>query len=140
MVCFSETRCRSQAGFVEGMHRLICSNDESAVSSLSGVIILIHNQWIGAIKRTICLHDRVMAIDLRISQRIIRFITVNLSNSGISKGSYRIRIASDMQWLWFEISIFYLNEDDRGRIIEEFCMDFLMNITNGTTPYDDPDT
>ena len=58
----------------------------------------------------------------------------------ILKDSYKIRIASDIQWLWSEISICYLNEDDRRRIIEEFCMYFVINIANGITPYDESDT
>ena len=34
----------------------------------------------------------------------------------------------------------HLNEGDRRRIMEDFCMEFSMVIANGSIPYDDPDT
>ena len=81
MACFSETRCRSQGILIEAIHQLIYSQDRSAASATYGMIVFVHNRWIGAIKRRICLHDPVMTIDLTISQKIIRVIVNYLPNS-----------------------------------------------------------
>ena len=34
----------------------------------------------------------------------------------------------------------HLNEDDRGRIMEDFCEEFSMDVANGAIPCDEPDT
>ena len=44
IVCFSETRCRSQDIFIDDGHRLICSNSDEARSAASGVAILVHRR------------------------------------------------------------------------------------------------
>ena len=76
IVCLSETRTETQVVFVKDGHRLI------AISPASGVAISIHRRWSTSIKRKICFHDRVMAVDLEVGQTIIRVIAAYLSHAG----------------------------------------------------------
>ena len=89
IVCFSETRCRSQDIFIDDGHRLIYSNSDEARSAASGVRILIHRRRIKAIKQRICVTDRVMAIDLKISHNIIRIIAVYLLHAGYESNCFQ---------------------------------------------------
>ena len=67
---------------MEGRHRLIWSNVASASSPASGVAILVKRKWTSGIKKVICLNDRVMALDLKIFQKTIRFISIYVPHSG----------------------------------------------------------
>ena len=78
IICFSETRLETRDEFIEGKHRLISSNDKNAKTSATGVAILVHRRWTGQIKKKICLHDRVMAVDLKLPRRLVRILAVFL--------------------------------------------------------------
>ena len=112
---------------------MISSNDQNARSSATGVAILLHRRWTDQVKKKICLHDRVMAIDLKLPHRMVRVLAVYLPNAwnydlnyfqeifmdierlsmeGMDKG-YALIIAGD-----FNLS---LERGDRGAIMAEFC-------------------
>ena len=139
---FSETRCKTQDVFIEGSHRLVCSNDASARSPASGVAILVHHRWTTNIKHTICLNDRVMAVDLKISQKTIRLIAVYLPHSGYDRKYFQDTfidievLANDAMDKGYTIILggdFNLSLDQgyRGEVMEEFCSSFSMNIAGG---------
>ena len=67
---------------MDGRYRFICSNTDTARSSASGIVILINRQWTSDIVQKICVNDRVMAVDLKISKKIIRIMAVYLPHSG----------------------------------------------------------
>ena len=81
IVCFSETRLETRDEFIEGSHRLIYSSDKNARTPATGMAILVHRRWVGQIQKKICIHDRVMAVDLKLPRRMIRILAVYLSNS-----------------------------------------------------------
>ena len=81
LVCFSETRLQARDDILDGGHRLISSNDQNARSSATGVAILLHRRWTGQVKKKICLHDRVMAIDFKLPHRMVRIFAVYLPNA-----------------------------------------------------------
>ena len=136
IVCFSETRLETRDEFIEVKHRLISSNDKNAKSSATGVTILVYRRWTGQIKKKICLHDRVMAVDLKLPRRMVRILAVYLPNAwnydldyfqsifkdierlsmeAMDKG-YALVIAGD-----FNLSI---EQGERGKIMIEFCEQF----------------
>ena len=45
--------------------------ETTSLSPASGIAILMYHRWIGSIKQTIYLNDRVMTIDLHVSQKTI---------------------------------------------------------------------
>ena len=81
LVCFSETRLQTRDDILDGGHRFISSNDQNARSSATGVAILFHRRWTDKVKKKICLHDRVMAIDLKLPHRMVRVLAVYLPNA-----------------------------------------------------------
>ena len=109
MVCFSETRYKSRDMFIERRYRLVCSNDESTISSSSGVITLNHNRWIVAIKRTICIQDRVMILDLKIFQKTIEFCTesfMDIANETIPYDGLICGLSKIRGGTWEDLIIF----------------------------------
>ena len=102
IVCFSETRLEIRdESIIEGSHRLIFSNDKNVRTSATEVTILVHRRWTGQIKMTICLHDRVMAVDLKLLRRMVRILAVYLPNAWnydlIFFNQYLMRL-KDYQW------------------------------------------
>ena len=63
---------------IEGHSRLISSNDATARSHALGIEIFVNRQWTSSIKNIIDLNDRMMAMDLKISQKIFRLIPLYL--------------------------------------------------------------
>ena len=80
LVCFPETRLQARDGIIDGGHRLISSNDQNAKSPATDVAILLHRRWTGQVKTNIYLHNRVMAIDLKLSRRKTCVLAVYLHN------------------------------------------------------------
>ena len=89
--------------FIDGGHRFICSNDVDVRSAASGVTILVHCRWIEPNKNRISLNNRVMAIDLQISIKVIRIIAIDLFHAD------------------YESSYFQNRFDDLERLIMEAC-------------------
>ena len=101
LVCFSETRLQTRDDILDGGHRLISSNDQNARSSATGVAILLHRRWADQVKKKICLHDRVMAIDLKLPHRMVRVLAVYLPNAWNNDLNYFhdfLWILKDYQW------------------------------------------
>ena len=134
---------------MEGGHRLVCSNDASTRSPASGVVILVKRQWTSGIKKVICLNDRVMALDLIISQKTIRLISVYLPHNGYER-KYFQDIFTDIEILvtdaidkGYQIILggdFNLSLDRgyRGQVMEEFRSAFSLDIANGVSMENDP--
>ena len=149
IICFSETRCRSQDIFIDDGHRLICSNSDEARSVASGVAILVHRRWIKMIKQRICVTDRVMAIDLKISHKMIRIIAVYLPHAGYDSNYFQstlddverlIMEACDKRYAVviggdFNLS---LDQGDRDRLLQDLCAEFSLDIANGTSLAENP--
>ena len=51
-----------------GGHRLIC---EYGGGVASGVAVLVHRQWVRFIRKKILVNDRLMAIDLKIGEKLV---------------------------------------------------------------------
>ena len=79
IVCFSESRCRRQDKLLSEGHYLICEYDDVAAS---GVAILIHYKFTRFIQRKHLVHDRVMAIDMKLGSRRVRIISVYVPHAG----------------------------------------------------------
>ena len=152
IICLSETRCQTQDVFLDGGHRLISSNSSNARSPASGVAILLHQRWTGRVARKICLHDRVMAIDVKVSRRTIRIIAVYLPNSWTYDLQYFQEIFDDIERLSMETADkgyaliiagdfnLSLERGDRGKIMKEFCTQFCLDIANGHTHAEEANT
>ena len=54
IMCFSETRYKSQDILIDNDYRLIYSKSDDARSAASGVAILVHHRWTETIKQNIC--------------------------------------------------------------------------------------
>ena len=67
---------QSKVGFIKRIYRLLYSNDEHSLSSVFGDAILVHNRWNMIITQTIFLPDRIMTLDLNVSQTISRTLVV----------------------------------------------------------------
>ena len=111
-------------------------------SNASGVAIFVHAKHTEKIIRKILISDRVMAIDIREGNRILRIISVYLSHSGYpwidferemknivslvmerkDQGKY-IVIAGD-----FNLS---LNNGDRANMMQNLCDQFQFQVSNG---------
>ena len=108
----------------------------------TGVTIVGYRRWTGQINKKICLHDGVMAVDLKLPRRLVRILAVYLPNAwnydldyfqsifedierlsmeAMDKG-YALVIAGD-----FNLSI---EQGERGKIMIEFCEQFSMDIAN----------
>ena len=101
LICFSETRLQARDDIFDGGHRLISSNDQNARSSATGVAILLHRRWADQVKKKLCLHDRVMAIDLKLPHRMVRVLAVYLPNAwnyDLNYFHYFLWILKDYQW------------------------------------------
>ena len=72
-VCFSETRTEKMDCILTGGHRLIC---EYGGGVASGVAVLVHRQWVRFIRKKILVNDRLMAIDLKIGEKLERVVSV----------------------------------------------------------------
>ena len=143
LVCFSETRLQTRDDILDGGHRLISSNDQNVRSSATDVAIVLHRRWADKVKKKICLHDRVMAIDRKLPHRMVRVLAVYLPNAWNYDLNYFQEIFMDIERLSMEgmdkgyalISagdfILSLERGDRGTIMAEFCEQFSMNIANG---------
>ena len=151
VVRFSETQPNAQDFSVTGVDRLICSNDTNARSPASGVAVLVHRRWTKSIARKICLHDRVIFIDLKIAQKIIRVIAVYLPHMGYD-WNYFINIFTDIEGLVMEAMNkgytlvlagdfnLTLDQGQRGDVMKELCTTFSLEIANGRTMADSSDT
>ena len=62
---------------------------------------MIHRRWMNYIIRKICLHDRVMVIDIKIPQKNTRFIVVYLPHIGYD-WNYFLDIFNDIKGLVME--------------------------------------
>ena len=78
-VCLSETRCLSQDSFLHGSHRFISSLSSPAAS---GVTVLVNANFTGFIQQKILVNDRLMAIDFKLTRKLIRIICVYLPHVG----------------------------------------------------------
>ena len=132
LVCFSETRLQARDDIIDGNHRLISSNDQNARSPATGIALLLHRRWAGQVKKKICLHDRVMAIDFKLSHRMVRVLAVYLPNAWNYDLNYFHEIFNDIERLSMEamdkgyaLNIagdfnLSLQRLDRGGIMAEF--------------------
>ena len=123
MVCFSNTRTKTQDVFVKDGHRLICSNDDEGRSPASGVAILINRCWTTSIKRKSCLHDLVIAIDFKLPRRMIRVLAVYLPNAWNYDLTYFQLIFDDIERLSMEAMIYFSNEE----IDKKISLNFVSN-------------
>ena len=93
---------------------------------------MVHHRWTTNIKHTICLNDRVMAVDLKISQKTIRLIAVYLPHSGYDRKYFQDTftdievLANDAMDKGYTIILggdFNLSLDQgyRREVMEEFC-------------------
>ena len=103
---------------------------------------MVHRRWIKAIKQLICVTDRVLAIDLKISHKIIRIIVVYLPHAGYESNYVQstfddverlIMEACDKRYAVVIKGYFNSNIDQgvRGRLFSELCSEFSLDIANG---------
>ena len=107
--------------FVERGHRFNFKN-ASARSPASGMTILVKRQWTSGIKKIMCVNNRVIALDLRIAQKIIRLISVYLLHNGYGR-NYFEDIFSDIEPL-------IIDAMDKGYLII-FGGDFNLSLDRG---------
>ena len=106
--------------------------------------MLIHRKWISNILQKTCVNDRVMAVDLKVSKKIIRIMAVYLYHSGYGWNYFQETMADierlamealDKRYSLIIAADFNLSLDqgDRGRAMNELCTQFSMDIANGQT-------
>ena len=82
MVCFTQTRTKTQDIFIIDNHiDLIYSNEDAAASPASGVAILVHRRWTTSIERKVGLRDRIMAVHFKVGQKHLTIIAVYLPHA-----------------------------------------------------------
>ena len=81
IILFSETNTSPLDAILDGGHRLICYRDEYYAF---GVGILIHQRWLDSIRYIHRISDRVLAIDIQMQMKIIRFISIYLPHAGFA--------------------------------------------------------
>ena len=89
IIFISETRRNTQDIFIQGGHRLVSSHGFMESVPASGIEILIHCSLIPYIRRKLCLHNRLMALDLKIGAKTIRVICVYAPHSGYPEDEFR---------------------------------------------------
>ena len=79
VVCFSETRAKKMDRILSGGHRLVC---EYGGEGATGVAILIHRRWVKYTREVHLIHDRLIAIDIKLKERTIRIISIYVPHLG----------------------------------------------------------
>ena len=116
---------------IDGSHRLISSNDQNIKSSATDVTILLDRRWIGQVKKKICLHDWVMAIDFKLPRKMVCVLAEYLPNAWNYDLNYFQEMFIDIERLSMEAMDkgyaliicgdfnLFLERGDRGAIMAE---------------------
>ena len=136
---------------LHGGHRLITSLGSNPHSLASGVGILVHSIYVPSIIRMVPGNDRVMGLDIRLSDRICMAVSVYLPHAGYVWADFvfcleivfaMVREAQERGYSVIVAGDFnsnHLHHGPRGQALQELSSQFQLSIVNGHGPTEGED-